>query len=77
MARRGRPPLTQKPIVVRVALYLYPEQDDDLIQFFDPIPVHLRSGAVKQALRSGKLQVTLEDLPSDEDIESALDNLIG
>lgn len=73
----GRPPLPQRPVVVRVALRLRPGEDDDLIQFFEPVPVRLRAAAVKQALRSGKLQVNLAELPSDDDIENALDNLLG
>jgi hypothetical protein len=56
---------------------LRPGEDDDLIQFFEPVPVRLRAAAVKQALRSGKLQVNLAELPSDDDIENALDNLLG
>ncbi len=77
MAKRGRKPLAQKTIVVRLALFLRPSEDDDLIEFFNSVPVRLRSGAVKQALRSGKLQVTLADLPSDDDIEAQLDALLG
>jgi hypothetical protein len=73
----GRPRSLVQPVIVRVALYLRPGEDDDLIRFFQPIPVRLRASAVKQALRSGKLQVNLDDLPSDDDIEAQLDSLLG
>lgn len=74
---RGRPPSTVKPIVVRVALYLRPGEDDDLIAFFTPLPLRLRSSALKQALRSGQLPTTLNEVPSDAEVEDALDNLIA
>jgi hypothetical protein len=74
---RGRPPASVQPIVVRVALYLRPGEDDDLIAFFTPVPVKLRASAVKQALRSGRLTLPLAGLPSDEDVEDALDRLLG
>ena len=74
---RGRPPSRVKSIVVRVALTLRPGEDDDLIEFFAPIPIRLRSSAVKQALRSGRLISPITDLPSDEDIVAALDGLLG
>ena len=74
---RGRPPSAVKPIVVRVALYLRPGEDDDLIEFFAPIPIRLRASAVKQALRSGQLPATLNEVPSDDEVEDALDNLLA
>ena len=74
---RGRPPSRMKPVIVRVALYLRPGEDDDLIQFFAPIPVRLRTSALKQALRSGQLPTTLDDVPSDDDVTDALDHLIA
>ena len=74
---RGRPSSSVKPIVVRVALYLRPGEDDDLIAFFAPLPLRLRSSALKQALRSGQLPTTLDEVPSDDEVEDALDNLIA
>ena len=74
---RGRPPARVRPTVVRVALYLRPGEDDDLIAFFAPLPIGLRSSAIKQALRSGRLTSSNADLPSDDEIEAALDNLLG
>jgi hypothetical protein len=76
----ARPSLPQKSVVVRVALFLRPGEDDDLIEFFASIPVDLRASALKLALRSGKMQVNLAELaelPSDDDIEESLDNLLG
>ena len=74
---RGRPPASVQPIVVRVALYLRPGEDDDLIAFFAPIPIRLRTSAVKQALRAGSLPTALNEVPSDAEVEDALDNLIA
>jgi hypothetical protein len=74
---RGRPPSSVKPVVVRVALYLRPGEDDDLIAFFTPLPLRLRSSALKQALRSGQLPTTLDEVPSDDDVADALDSLIA
>ena len=73
----ARPLLPQKSVVVRVALFLRPGEDDDVIDFFASIPVELRASALKQALRSGQLHVNLTELPSDDDIEESLDNLLG
>ena len=74
----ARPSLPQKSVVVRVALFLRPGEDDDLIDFFASIPVELRASALKQALRTGKLEISsLAELPSDDDIEESLDNLLG
>ncbi len=73
----GRPPTRIRPFVVRVALYLRPGEDDDLIAFFTPLPVALRASAVKQGLRSGRLTSLSGELPSDADIEAALDQLLG
>jgi hypothetical protein len=73
----SRPKSEIRPVIVRVELRLRPGEDEDLIAFFAPVPVNLRSSAVKQALRSGKLQVTLSDLPSDDEIEARLDALMG
>jgi hypothetical protein len=74
---RGRPPSTVKPVIVRVALYLRPGEDDDLIKFFASLPLRLRSSALKQALRSGQLPMTLDEVPLDDEVEDALDSLIA
>ncbi len=74
---RGRPISVVKPIIVRVALYLRPGEDDDLIAFFAPLPIRVRSSAVKQALRTGQLPTALDEVPSDDEVEDALDRLLG
>jgi hypothetical protein len=38
---------------VHIKLRLYPDEDDDLIAFFDGIIPRLRAAMVKQALREG------------------------
>ncbi len=78
MAKRGRKPLSQKTVVIRPALFLRPGEDDDLIAFFNSVPRGLHALAVKQALRSGKLQVSLTELnvPTDEEVEAKLDALL-
>ncbi len=74
---RGRPSSAVKSIVIRVALHLRPDEDADLIEFFAPIPHRLRASAMKKALRSGRLTNPIADLPSDDDVEEALDRLLG
>jgi hypothetical protein len=51
--RRGRPRLTEPAIVCRLALTLRRGEDDDLIAFFEAMPVGGRPAAVKEALRGG------------------------
>ena len=70
---RGRPRSNRKTQIVQVKLRLYPEEDDDLIAFFDSIPRRLRAAMVKQALRSGA--PTVEE-NHDEDLFDALDAFI-
>jgi len=73
----SRQRLEQRPIIVQVKMSLRPGEDDDLIEFFDQVPTRLRVAAVKQALRSGGMSLKLEDLPSDDEVETALDGLLG
>jgi hypothetical protein len=73
----ARPRLAQRPIKVQVNMNLRPGEDDDLISFFEHVPLRLRVAAVKQALRSGGMSVQLDDLPSDDEVELALDGLLG
>ena len=73
MGRRGRPRLEHPPRIVNLKLRLYEGIDDDLIAFFDSLPSGVMAGAVKQALRSGAATVVLDDLPDDDEIETALD----
>jgi len=71
---RGRPPLADPPVIIQTKLRLYRGTDDDLIAFFDRIPHGYRADAVKAALRSGNLGPVSDDLPSDDDLASALDD---
>lgn len=73
----ARPRAATQAIVVQVKLSLHPGEDDDLLKFFEQVPPRLRVAAVKQALRSGGMEVRLDDLPSDDEIADALDGLIG
>ncbi len=75
----ARPRLTDddRPSIIMVKLRLYRDRDADLIAFFDKVPDRLRAASVKQALRTGRLLTTVDDLPSDEDIEAALDALLS
>jgi hypothetical protein len=73
----ARQKFEQRTRIVQVKLSLRPGEDDDLIEFFDQVPVRLRVAAVKQALRSGGMSLKLEDLPSDDEVENALDGLLG
>jgi hypothetical protein len=73
----ARPKATTQAMIVQVKLSLHPDEDEDLISFFEKIPARLRVAAVKQALRSGGMAVQLDDLPSDDEVELALDGLLG
>ena len=73
----SRQKLEQRTHIVQVKLSLRPGEDDDLIEFFDQVPTRLRVAAVKQALRSGGMSLKIEDLPSDDEVETALDGLLG
>jgi hypothetical protein len=50
---RGRPRLSEPAVVYRLDLTLRRGEDDDLIAFFEALPVRGRPAALKQALRSG------------------------
>jgi hypothetical protein len=54
--RRGRPPLTARPIRFRINLWLRPGEDDDLITYFSQIAIGRRPSVVKSALRAGGMQ---------------------
>lgn len=78
---RGRPSLAKldiKRVVIRIALTLYEDQDDDLIDWFDSIDHGKRAQSVKIALRQGGMTVKneqeeFEDLITDD----LLDDLLG
>ena len=70
-------PRLSPPKIYNVKLYLRAGQDDDLIAFMESVPDKLRAKAVMQAMRSGKLAVAMDNLPSDDEVESSLAALVG
>ena len=77
MAQRGRPRLLTQAVVLNLKLRLRPGVDDDLIVFFGQVPPRHRAGAAKAAMRSGNLgAAALTDLPADEAVADALDDLL-
>lgn len=72
-----RPKLTCKVFRYDINMRLREGEDDDLIAFFQGIPPKGRVRAVKTALRSGKLEAWIdEDLPDDDQLANALDDLM-
>lgn len=70
-------PKLDKPVTIQVKLTLRPGSDDDLISYFAALPVMLRAASVKQALRSGGMSLTTDNLPSAVEIENLLDGLLS
>jgi hypothetical protein len=73
----ARPKLAERPIIVQVKFRLHRGEDDDLLTWFEQIPARLRVAAVKAAIRSGGMNLKSEVLPSDDEVERALDALLG
>jgi hypothetical protein len=70
---RGRPRLSVQPQIVNIKLRLYPDQDEDLLQFLQGVPERMRSSAVKMAMRSGNLSAAAENAaPEDDDLDGLL-----
>lgn len=69
----ARPKLTCERLEVRVHLWLRSPDDDDLIQFFQALPLRERANALKIALRAGGIQPVLEA----EAEESKIDDLVS
>lgn len=73
----GRPRLDVNVYRFHINLTLRKGEDDDLITFFSTIPSRRRVAAVKMALRSGNMQLAMTaDLPDDEELADALDELL-
>lgn len=73
----GRPRLDANVHRFHINLTLREGEDDDLITFFSTIPGRRRVAAVKMALRSGNMQLAMAaDLPEDEELADALDELL-
>jgi hypothetical protein len=63
--------------VVHIKLRLYPEEDDDLIAFFDGIIPRLRAAMVKQALRTGISETQNSSHQGDDDVLDTLDAFVS
>ena len=72
----ARQKLVEQPVVVQVKFRLHHGEDDDLLAWFEQIPHRLRVAAVKAAIRGGGLNLKSEVLPSDDEVERALDALL-
>ncbi len=72
----ARQKLVEQPIIVQVKFRLHRGEDDDLLAWFEQIPHRLRVAAVKAAIRGGGMNLKAEGLPSDEEVERALDALL-
>ena len=73
----GRPRLAVPVHRFHINLTLREGEDDDLIAFFSKIPARQRVVAVKMALRSGTLPIgIMAELPDDEELADALDELL-
>lgn len=73
----GRPSLDVPARLVRITLSLRPGEDDDLLAFFDGLPIGSRARAVVTALRQGGVGETAVGGAFDEaDLFAALDDLL-
>ncbi len=77
----GRPTLEELDVMrltMRITLTLYEGEDDDLIDWFDSIPIRKRAQSVKTALRQGGVSVDNEPEEFTEFIsDDLLDDLLG
>jgi hypothetical protein len=69
----GRPRSTTLTVVIRAVLTLREGEDDDLIAIFQGVPARKRATFIKAAMRSGGLQVKIDDLPDDGELADSLD----
>lgn len=77
---RGRPPLPNPPIQIRLTLTLHSGIDDDLIEWFESIPNGQKALTIKIALRQGGMTLVKqhsirEDLMDDDLFAEFLDAL--
>ena len=77
MARRGRPRSERAASaqLVYIRLRLYPDEDDDVIEFFASIPPGLWTTVVNHVLRSVGAPAHAEDIVDDEDVVGALSRI--
>ena len=77
----GRPKLTEldiERITIRITLTLYEGEDDDLIDWFDSIPIRKRASSIKTALRQGGASAEDDHQEFEEFIsDDLLDDLLG
>lgn len=66
MAKRGRPPISDKPVVFYLNLRLYPGFDDALIEYLRSAPPRLRAQYVVRAMQSGTAALSASALPPQE-----------
>lgn len=75
--KRGRPNLSQGSVRIAIDLRLRPGEDDDLIEYFQGIPLRRRATAIKSALRSGGMQgAVASGAGGDEDLDEVVGNLL-
>ena len=72
MAKRGRPPAPDKPVVFYLNLRLYPGFDDALIEYLRSAPPRLRAQYVVRAMESGSVVLSTSAL-SPHDANDELD----
>ena len=72
----GRPKATTLSLVIRAVLTLREGEDDDLIKVFQSVPARKRASFIKAAMRSGGLEIKLDDLPDDSDLADSLGNFL-
>ena len=73
----GRPRSTTLAVVIRTVLTLREGEDDDLIAVFQNVPARKRAAFIKAAMRSGGLQVNVDDLPDDSELADSLDSFLS
>ncbi len=71
----GRHKATTLSVVIRAVLTLREGEDDDLIKAFQNVPARKRAAYIKATMRSGKLQIDVNDLP-DDDLAESLENFL-
>jgi len=65
---RGRKPKDGIQRIYEVKLYLWEEEDDDLIAFLESLPKGKRASGIKLALRNGGTLTDLQSIdPEDEE----------